>query len=254
MPEIRIFESRCLDIGACAAACPQQLPASRNLPDPTRCLRCGRCAEACRTGARQLVGRTFSVDEVMAAVERDQPFYDESGGGVTFSGGEPLYQPGFLIACLTRARRRGLHTAVDTSGYASLAVLREVATLTDLFLYDLKVLDPDRHRRYTGVPLQPILRNLRELDRSGAVVWLRVPLVPGYNDDVANIEAVAELACSLRRTRRVHLLPYHRLGAEKYTRIGRSDRLGQVEAPADDAVEKVASFLRTFDLDVRIGG
>jgi pyruvate formate lyase activating enzyme len=254
LPEIRVFESRCLEIGACAAACPRHLAAGPNLPDPERCLRCGRCADACPTGARQLVGRTFSVDQVLAAVERDRPFYDESGGGVTFSGGEPLCQPGFLVACLAGAQRRGLHTAVDTSGFASPAALRKVTEVTNLFLYDLKVLDPDRHRQYTGVPLQPILRNLRMLDGARATVWLRVPLVPGYNDDRANLEAVGRLAVSLRYTRRLHLLPYHRLGAQKFTRVGRLDRLDEVEAPPPEAVEEAAAFLRTFDLDVRIGG
>ena len=254
LPEIRVFDSRCRESGACAAACPQDLAAGPNLPDPARCLRCGRCADACPTGARQLVGRTLSVDQVLVAVERDRPFYDESGGGITFSGGEPLFQPGFLVACLANAQRRGLHTTVDTSGFASPAVLRTVAQVTDLFLFDLKVLDPDRHRRYTGVPLEPILRNLRMLDETRATVWLRLPLVPGHNDDTANLEAVGRLAAGLRHTRRLHLLPYHRLGAQKSARVGRIDRLGEVETPPAEAVEKAAALLRRFDLDVRIGG
>jgi pyruvate formate lyase activating enzyme len=196
----------------------------------------------------------LSVDQVLTAVERDRPFYDESGGGVTFSGGEPLYQPDFLLACLASAQRGGMQTAVDTSGFASLAVLRKVANVTDLFLFDLKVLDPDRHRRYTGVPLQPILRNLRALDEARVSVWLRVPFVPGYNDDEANLEALGKFAASLRHTRRLHLLPYHRLGAQKFARVGRSDRLGEVEVPSSEAVEQAAAYLRSFDLDVRVGG
>jgi len=190
----------------------------------------GACAEACPTGARQLVGRSYSVDEVLDAVERDRPFYDESGGGVTFSGGEPLQQARFLLACLEAARRRGLHTAVDTSGFASRQTILAVASLTDLFLYDLKVLAPARHLQFTGVPVAPILRNVQALDRAGARIWLRVPYVPGYTDDEENLAALGAFAAGLRHTRRLHLLPYHRLGADKYGRLGRPDRLGRRSA------------------------
>lgn len=189
----------------------------------------------------------------MEAVERDRPFYDESGGGVTFSGGEPLYQPRFLLACLAEARRRGLHTAVDTSGFASRSVIEQVGERADLFLYDLKVLDADRHQQYTGVPLEPIVRNLRVLDEMAAAVWLRVPLVPGYNDDRTNLEALGRLVSSLRHTRRVHLLPYHRLGADKAVRLGRPAGF-ESGAPTAAALEDAVSLLRSFDLDVRVGG
>ncbi len=253
-PEIRVYASRCTDVGACRVACPEGLADGPNIPDPSRCRRCGLCAEACPTGARQLVGRVVGVPDVLEAIERDRPFYDESGGGVTFSGGEPLYQPRFLAACLAEARRRGIRTAVDTSGFASQAVVRAVAPLTDLFLYDVKVLDPVRHLQYTGVPLEPILRNLRALDAAGAQIWLRVPLVPGYNDDPANLEALGLLAASLRNVRRVHLLPYHQLGADKFERLGRAAPMTPLTPPSADAVDEAASYLRIFDLDVRVGG
>jgi pyruvate formate lyase activating enzyme len=194
------------------------------------------------------------VREVLDAVGRDRPFYDESGGGVTFSGGEPLLQWRFLLACLEAARARGLHTAVDTSGFASQRTVMLVAAMTDLFLYDVKVLDPERHLRFTGVPLAPIVRNLRALDEAGTRIWLRMPLVPGYNDDRANLEAVANLVAGLRHTRRLHLLPYHRLGAEKYARLGRAHAMGEVPSPTSDAVEAAATALRTHGLDVRVGG
>jgi pyruvate formate lyase activating enzyme len=201
-----------------------------------------------------LVGRLFSVAEVLDAAERDRPFVDESGGGLTFSGGEPLYQPRFLLACLTEARRRGLHTAVDTGGFASLAIVREVASLADLFLFDVKVLDPARHLRFTGVPLEPIVRNLRALDEAGAAIWLRMPFIPGYNADEENLRAVGTLATSLRQTRRIHLLPYHRLGAEKFARLGRTSPMPEVTPPPPAEIEKAAALLRTYDLDVHVGG
>jgi pyruvate formate lyase activating enzyme len=200
------------------------------------------------------VGREFTVSEVLGAVERDRPFYDESGGGVTFSGGEPLFQPRFLLACLEGAQRRGFHTVVDTSGFASLRVMQSVAAAADLLLYDLKTLDPTRHLRFTGVPLAPILRNLRALDAAGARIWLRVPFVPGYNDDPANLASLGTVVAGLRNTRRVHLLPYHSIGAGKYARLGQPNPVADIQPPAPGALEAAVAILRTFDLDVRVGG
>lgn len=254
LPEVRVFEGRCVRCRACSAACPRGLADGPNIPDPALCLRCGSCAAVCPTGARQLVGHLWTATEIFQAIERDRLFYDESGGGVTFSGGEPLLQWRFLLDCLAVARARGLRTAVDTSGYASRRIILRVAALTDLFLYDLKVLDPERHLRFTGVPLAPILRNLRALDEAGAQIWLRMPLVPGYNDDRANLEAVASFVADLRHTRRLHVLPYHRLGAEKYARLGRADPMGDTSSPSPAAVEAAATVLRTLGLDVRVGG
>jgi pyruvate formate lyase activating enzyme len=190
-----------------------------------------------------LVGRSYRVEEVLEAVERDRLFYEESRGDVTFSGGEPLLQARFLLACLEAARRSSLHTAVDTSGFASGATIVEVAALTDLFLFDLKVLDPRRHLELTGVPLAPILRNLRTLDEAGARIWLRVPVVPGYTDDRKNVEALGAFAAQLRHTRRIHPLPFHRLGGDKYLRLGRPDGLVQVQPPSAAAIDAQAAFL-----------
>jgi pyruvate formate lyase activating enzyme len=200
------------------------------------------------------VGRLFTVPEVMAAAERDRPFFDESGGGITFSGGEPLMQASFLVACLTEARRRGLHVAVDTSGFASAAVMRRVAGLTDLFLYDLKAMDPERHLALTGVPLAPILRNLRALDRAGADIWIRVPLVPGHNDDRENLAALGAFVASLRATRRLHLLPFHRLGAHKAASVSLGSLVGDTASPTAASLAEAAALLETYGLDVHLGG
>jgi pyruvate formate lyase activating enzyme len=180
--ELRIIAGRCIHCMSCLAACPLGLADGPVAPDPTRCLRCGRCAEVCPTGTRQLVGYPLTVGRVVELVERDRPFYDESGGGVTFSGGEPFAQPRFLLACLEAMRTRAIHTVVDTCGVAPRATLLKAAALTDLFLYDLKILDPDRHLGLIGAPLGPILDNLRALDRVGADL-ARMPFIPGYNDD-----------------------------------------------------------------------
>lgn len=253
-PEIRVFPERCIECDSCRAACPIGLADGPHLPDPARCLRCGRCAAVCPTGGRQLVGQLFTVAGVMAVAERDRPFYDESGGGITFSGGEPLMQASFLAMCLTEARRRGFHTAVDTSGFASAAVVRRVASLTDLFLYDLKAMDPERHLALTGVPLAPILRNLRALDRAGAKIWVRVPFVPGRNDDRRNLEALGAFVASLRTTRRLHLLPFHRLGTHKVASLGLGSLMGDTASPTAASLAEAAALLETYGLDVRLGG
>ncbi|MEX1170072.1 MAG: glycyl-radical enzyme activating protein [Chloroflexota bacterium] len=256
-PEIRVIEARCDRCGACAPVCPLGLTVGEGawqLPDGERCLRCGRCADACPTGARTLVGRSVAVDELTATIARDRPFYDESGGGVTFSGGEPLTQAAFLRASLLAAREAAIHTAVDTSGFAARRTVLALAPVTDLFLYDLKTLNPARHRQLTGVPLEPIVANLRALDRAGADVWIRAPLVAGLNDGDADIAALGRLVAGLRHTRRVHLLPYHGLGADKYERLGRAPQRPDLVAPSAEAMARSAARLSGFGLDVHIGG
>jgi pyruvate formate lyase activating enzyme len=251
--EIRIVADRCIECGACSEACPIGLADGPTLPDPLKCLHCGACAAVCVAEAREAVGRRLTVEQVFAVVERDLPFFEQSGGGVTFSGGEPLAQPAFLIACLEEARRRGIHTCVDTSGFAAPATLDHVAALTDLFLFDLKGADAERHRQATGVSLSLILENLRRLDAEGAEIWLRLPLVPGWTDDPATLHAIGSLVSGLR-TRRVHLLPYHQLGASKLARLGGTERMAEVLPPDPAAVTAAAGLLRGYGLEIHIGG
>jgi len=190
-------------------------------PTVARCTRCGACVEACPTEARQMVGRRMTTDEVLAEVLKDRLFYDDSGGGVTFSGGEPLMQPEFLLELLRACRAHGIHTAVDTSGYAPQEQLRAAAGLTDLFLYDLKTMDDARHLECTGVSNAAILDNLAALGRMHQNIWIRIPIVPGFNDDAEQLDAAARFVASIPAVRQVSLLPYHPTGNHKVRWLGR---------------------------------
>jgi pyruvate formate lyase activating enzyme len=196
----------------------------------------------------------MTVSEVLGEALRDRPVYDESGGGVTFSGGEPLAQPAFLLACLEACRRAGLRTAVDTCGFAGRDVVEDVASRTDLILWDLKTLDPERHLALTGAPLVPILENLAAVARLGTPIWLRIPVIPGVNDDDDAIAGAARLAAGTASVRRVSLLPYHRTGAAKRSRLGREEALPGVTAPPAGRMEALAAVFRSAGVEATIGG
>jgi pyruvate formate lyase activating enzyme len=241
-PELLLRPERCLRCGSCVRACPLGLDprkaAVSALPGPhcePRCSACpsfGACAEACPAEALQLVGRRMGVDEVMAAIRADLPFYEESGGGATFTGGEPLAQGEFLLELLRACRREGIHCALDTSGWAAQELLLEAGLLADLVLFDLKSMDEGRHSRATGVPNGPVLANLRALAAAGGNIALRLPLVPGVNDSPADLEAAARYAASLGPLGSIHLLPYHDSGRGKYALRGESYPLDGLLAAA----------------------
>jgi pyruvate formate lyase activating enzyme len=204
--------------------------------------------------ARESTGWTVDVPELLQSLERDIPFFDQSGGGVTFSGGEPLCQPDFLLAMLEACARYDIHSAVDTSGYGEAAVLLKAAKLCNLFLYDLKVLDPQKHRANTGVDNRRVLDNLRMLSASGADIIIRMPLIPTVNDSEEDIEAAAKFIAELPRPHPVHLLPYHRAATGKYLKLGILYRGENVLPPPEEQVTHAAQRLSNFGLTVEVGG
>jgi len=239
--------SRCLRCGACVEACPEaavRLETDGPITDPARCERCGLCVDACFSGARELAGRELTVAQVMAAIERDRPFYDESGGGATFSGGEPLLQPEFLLALLSSCQAQEIHTALDTCGYAPWVVLDRIRDYVDLFLFDVKTLDDNQHRALTGVANGVILENLWALSERGHAIVLRVPVIPGVNDGGDNIRRTGALAAGLPTPVKVELLPYHRIGVEKYSRVARQYPLPQVHPPSQERIAEVSRILK----------
>lgn len=257
VPTEVFLPDRCIGCGACIESCPQgalsQTPQGI-AADPKRCRHCGQCVEICPSEARERTVRDASVAELVHSIERDAPFYEQSGGGVTFSGGEPLCQPGFLMALLQACGRLGIHRAVDTNGYAENGLLLEVSRHTDLFLYDLKALDPVRHLQQTGVDNRVILANLELLSGSGAEIILRIPLVPGLNDDDASIDCIGAYIAGLPRRHPVDLLPFHRAAKGKYQKFGRSYRGETTDPPEPGRVAEIVKRLSGFGLNVNVGG
>ena len=249
-PEILVVETRCVSCGTCATVCPHGAPP----PGSRLCTACGACVEACPAGARQLAGREMTVHAAVDEVLRDRVFYEESGGGVTFSGGEPLAQPEFLAGLLAACRAAGIHTAVDTCGFSPRERLLALAPLVDLFLFDVKLVDDARHRALTGLPAAPILDNLRALAAVHGNIWIRVPVVPGHTDAEADVAATAALVAGLPGVRRVSLLPYHRTGTQKARRLGREGPLDTLAPPTPGRLDTLAALFRKRGLSVQIGG
>ena len=257
-PELLLWRERCLSCGACIEACPQgaiRWEGGTTVTERGRCTGCGACVHVCRVEARSLVGTEWTVDAVMCEIEKDVLFYDESGGGVTCSGGEPLFQPEFCVDLLRACHHRRLHTAVDTCGFAERAILRAVADHTDLFLYDVKLMDPGRHVSATGVENVDILSNLQTLDRWGKRLWIRFPLIPGINDDARNVSDLGRLVRSLRHAEGIQILPYHRVGEGKLIGLGEDREERGFREPSAAEVEAAVERLRgRVDVPVTIGG
>ncbi len=196
----------------------------------------------------------MAVAEVLREVQLDRVFFEDSGGGLTVSGGEPLSQARFVHALLRGAREAGMSTAVDTCGAGSRQALLAIAPLVDVFLYDLKIADDRRHAEYTGLPLKPILANLEALGGEHRNIWLRIPIVPGFTDDERCLETAAGIAAANPGVRRVHLLPYHRTGSAKFERLGRPYALASVTPPDPSRMRDLATIFERKGLDTIIGG
>lgn len=254
-PELLLKGDRCLVCGTCMPLCRHEAIASIDDGYETnrdRCEACGDCVDACPADARTLAGRTMTVDELVAEIDKDRVFMERSGGGVTFSGGEPLMQPEFLREAIAACRARGWHTAVETSGYGTPPAMAAAAT-ADLVLFDLKVHDEAEHRRATGVSNRLILENFTRIAAWHRDVRVRVPLVPGVTDGPENIEAIGQLA-QTAGIARVDLLPYHTAGLAKYDRLGRPYGLAGTAPPSTDTVAATRAQLERLGLTVHVGG
>jgi len=254
-PDRLYFEERCRHCLDCVAACPQHAIEERNgaVWTSDACTCCGQCVETCAAEARQIAGRRYTVAELLGEVEKDEIFFDDSGGGVTLSGGEPLSQAFFVAAFLRGCRERGIRTAMETCGFAPPETFLATAPLADEILFDLKLIDAEKHRLHTGVSNHLIRRNLEALIARGCAVTVRIPVVPGINDGDENAAQFAAYLAGLR-PRQVELLPYHRIGADKYRRLGLAYKLAGTPQPAAADLARFRDVLTRAGLHATLGG
>jgi pyruvate formate lyase activating enzyme len=256
-PFLAYHRKRCLHCGACVESCPQQalrLEAHGVVPSGAPCKSCFTCVDVCPAEARERIGREVAASDLIQEIKKEIPFYDTSGGGVTFSGGEPLMQASFLIEMLILCEAEHIHRAVDTTGHASRETLQAVARHTDLFLYDLKIVDSEKHRKFTGVPNDLILDNLRWLAGQGIELIVRIPLIPGVNDDADNLEKTGALLKQLSPLKKVDLLPYHDFQKNKYRRFDIKYSNSGTPPPTGEALAGIRKQLESHGLKVAIGG
>ncbi|MRR29340.1 glycyl-radical enzyme activating protein [bacterium] len=253
-PVLMYRVNRCVLCGECVGVCEHHSISINGFAATNRatCEACGACADACYNGAREISGYRATVEQVMSEVLRDTPFYEGSGGGVTFSGGEPLMQHRFLLDLLHACREKELHTVLDTSGFATWEVMDSLREYVDLFLFDLKMMDDDRHIQYTGVSNKLILSNLKKLAESGSAIYIRIPLIPGINDDEENLQRSGEFIRRLPNITGVELMGYHDLAAAKYEALGMDYLLKEIKAPDKNHLLNSAHILEQAGLQVKI--
>jgi len=252
--EIMIYDVRCIGCKKCVEACPVGAIAfterGREI-DWDKCDNCLECARVCPSKAIECVGDYMTVDEVVKKVEDDRTFYENSNGGMTVSGGEALIQSEFVREVLKKCREKGIHTALDTTGNAPWQDIENVLEYVDLVLQDIKHMDTEMHKKGTGVGNELILENARKIAKS-VRIWIRIPLIPDYNDSESNIRNVAEFASHIG-AEKVSVLPYHDLGSSKYPKLGRIYPMEGTTPPTEEAVERVRKTIESFGLELEIG-
>lgn len=259
-PEIMLISHNCIGCGKCIDVCPAKcFGASDRIVcsiDRDSCLlpECGKCQRVCYANAVNISGRYLTVEEVMDVVMRDREFYDRTGGGITFSGGEPFAQPVFLLELARTAKVLKLNTAVETCGYVSWNIFNSVLEHLDTVLYDLKHMDPGMHLQGTGVDNQLILENAKRVDASGKPIRIRLPLIPGFNDSEENIRATAGFIASFSNLEALDILPYHRMGEPKWGQLHQDYKLHDVAPHGKERVFELADIARSFGIEVTVGG
>lgn len=250
-------KEKCVGCGECIEGCPASslsLAEDGIVRNRESCRQCGRCADICPALAHEATGWEATVAEVMMEIKKDIPFYDQSGGGVTFSGGEPLMQPGFLLDLLKECGQISIHRAVDTCGYVDSALLLEVAEHTELFLFDLKQMDSEKHRHFTGVPNELILKNIETVAERGTKVQIRIPLIDGVNNDDDNIIKSGEFILALDGVDSVDILPYHGAAVAKYRKLDLNYPGSEFAPISEERVAHCVLLLTRMGLKVQVGG
>lgn len=255
LPEVTYRYTSCKRCGTCVRVCPVHavtLDDDGVHIDRSICTRCGECVKNCVPEALQMSGKRMTVDEVFKVVKKDADYYEVSGGGVTASGGEILAQADFVAELFRRCKEAGYHTNADTSGYGDPAALEKILAYADLVFFDLKHMDPVKHKEYCGQTNELILSNLALVIKKGVPVVIRVPLIPGYNDSEENLTALAKTVSGLKKDATVNLLPYHRYGANKYRMIDMTYQLEDVPELTAEQLGKAREIIESFGLKCEI--
>lgn len=256
--QLLVSRERCVGCGQCVHVCEKDavhIVFGKAVTDRKRCNVCGKCVDVCPEGIREVCGEEISVSKLIEKVLADRIFMENSGGGVTVSGGEALVQADFVAEFFKELKMLGIHTALDTSGFASWEQLEKVVRYTDLVLYDIKHMDSLEHCRLTGVPNEKILENLKKLSKENVDIYIRIPVIPGMNDSDKNICAVADFVHDeLGGKYETFLLPYHRMGEAKLENLEEKDGFLHLEPPSSEHMEHLKHFFDKRDLPVRIGG
>lgn len=259
VPEIFLHSSRC-DEGchSCLEDCPQGAltkPSHSQISiDRTKCNLCGLCESVCSFSALELVGKKMTVSEILREIEKDRIFYEESGGGVTLSGGEPFSDPVFLKDLLDRLSSKNIHVVIDTSGFFIYEKFSHLIEKVDTFLFDIKIMDPQKHKKYTGRSNELIHDNLRNITKAGKPVAARIPLISDINDDAKNIKDTCDFLHKLDNIIRVHILPYHKGGETKHKRLGRQESKNTFKAPSEEKIEALKKIISGYGFSVKVGG
>ncbi len=251
--EVLYNAEKCLSCGHCAPTCPQHCHVFQHtghIYNRTNCRSCGACAKTCFSGALTLAGKIMNSEQVLAEVRKDGDYYG-TDGGITLSGGEPLLQPDFAYELLAQAGQESWHTAVETCGFADWNVFEKLLPVTDLWLFDLKCADSQRHRQLTGRNNEKILENLYKLAETGAQIQLRCPLIPGKNDSDNDLEQIGRIALKLKNLTGIKPMPYHPFGLDKLRHLGRTDqRLEKI--PAEPELKRYRDFFQTLENELKI--
>ena len=250
--------AKCIKCGSCVDACPENaivLTSDGIVTDPDLCNMCGKCAEVCPTKAIEMSGKAMSVTEVMDIIEKERIFFDQSGGGVTFSGGEPLVHSKMLIELLDECGKRGIHRAVDTAGNVSIETLLEVAKRTDLFLYDFKMINSEQHKKWTHTGNENIIQNLTALAETSANIIIRIPLLGGISDTDENLKQTAGFVSKLAGEKKeVHLLPYHSIAQNKYKKLGKLVSFESFAEPSKETLKHAIHIFAEHGIRAIVGG
>ena len=250
--------SKCIGCNACVESCENLACTLTNqgiLTDTNACLLCGKCAEVCPTGATQMSGTQYHVNEIMDIIKKETTVMDQSDGGVTFSGGEPLFHHELLMQLLDECGKEEIHRCVDTTGFTSAKKLLEVASRCEHFLYDLKLMDDAKHKQYTGVSNVQILSNLQLLASTDVNINIRIPLIKGVNDDDENIHQTALFINALhKKPLMVNILPYHSIAQKKYEKLGRIEKFIKMEEPDIACQKRVINLFESHGIKAMIGG